>query len=525
MIDLETDVAIVGAGPTGLTLANLLGIAGVRTLLVERNASTVQEPRAVSIDDESLRTLQATGLIDAILPDLALDYGAHYHDPKGRCFAKVEPATREYGYPRRSAFEQPRLEQRLRDGLERFAHVEALFSHSVNSVRQDGDCVVLSIACPDGTVCTVRAAYAAGTDGAHSLMRRSIGARLQGATYDARWLILDLGATRERLRQTRVMCNPARPAITLPGPRGIRRYEFLLQENEDEAIATSPDFVRRLLADNGPDADAPIVRKQVYHFHARMVDHWSQGRIFLAGDAAHLTPPFAGQGMNSGVRDAHALAWRLAAVVNGQAGPQVLQTYEEERAPHAKALIQLAINIGRVMMPTSRLQAAFVHAGFRAMRLVPPLHAYFAQMKYKPKPYYQSGSIVRSEDGKHVGRMIPQPLLEDRNRQSSLLDNVVGNRFAVIAYGDDAQDVLDECTDIDFGPTDPIRMAIVPMRTNIDPTRDGPAWRDTSDGLAEFVGLGPRVLVVRPDRYVMASCAPADTAKIAAKVARVIASP
>src|SRR5918992_1317310 len=127
MPDLDCDVAMVGAGPTGLTLANLLGLAGLRVVLVERNETTVQEPRAVSIDDEALRTMQAAGLIEAVLKDVALDYGAHYFTPGGVCFAKVEPKTREYGYPRRSAFAQPKLEATLREGLARFGNVSALF--------------------------------------------------------------------------------------------------------------------------------------------------------------------------------------------------------------------------------------------------------------------------------------------------------------------------------------------------------------------------------------------------------------
>src|SRR5215203_6016821 len=136
MAGFDYDVAIIGAGPTGLTLANLLGAAGLRVALVERNDATVQEPRAVSIDDEALRTMQAAGLIDAVLQDVALDYGAHYFTPDGVCFAKVEPRTREFGYPRRSAFAQPKLEATLRDGLSRFANVVPLFGHACENVTE-----------------------------------------------------------------------------------------------------------------------------------------------------------------------------------------------------------------------------------------------------------------------------------------------------------------------------------------------------------------------------------------------------
>src|ERR687893_343490 len=169
MQDVDYDVAIIGAGPTGLTLANLLGAAGVRVALVERNETTVQEPRAVSIDDEALRTMQAAGLVDAVLKDVALDYGAHYFTPAGVCFAKVEPKTREFGYPRRSAFTQPKLEATLREGLARFGNVSALFGHSCEDVSEGDGAVEAAGRSPEGGERTIRARYLVGCDGARSM--------------------------------------------------------------------------------------------------------------------------------------------------------------------------------------------------------------------------------------------------------------------------------------------------------------------------------------------------------------------
>jgi 3-(3-hydroxy-phenyl)propionate hydroxylase len=288
----DYDVAIIGAGPTGLTLANLSGLAGLRVALVERNETTVQEPRAVSIDDEALRTMQAAGLIDAVLKDVALDYGAHYFTPDGVCFAKVEPKTREFGYPRRSAFAQPKLEATLREGLARFDHVRVLLGHACESVTDRNGAVEAVVRAPEGHEQTLRARYLVGCDGARSMVRRAIGANLVGSTYEERWLIVDLASTKERFRQTRVLCNPARPVITLPGPHGIRRYEFMLREGESEEEVTSPEFVRKLLAEHGPDADEPVVRRRVYTFHARVADRWRRGRIFIAGDAAQSVAAF-----------------------------------------------------------------------------------------------------------------------------------------------------------------------------------------------------------------------------------------
>jgi 3-(3-hydroxy-phenyl)propionate hydroxylase len=521
--EINCDVAIIGAGPTGLTLANLLGQAGVDVALIERNPTTVQAPRAVSIDDESLRTIQACGMEQAAIADIALDYGAHYFTPSGICFAKVEPKNREYGYPRRSAFLQPVLEATLRSGLERFPNIRQYFSHTVEGIEEREDEVQLSITGPDGSPLRLRTKWLAGCDGGRSLARKHVGAELIGETYGEKWLIVDLADTKERMRQTRVLCNPDRPAICLPGPDNKRRYEFMLHKGEVDEEMEKLDNVKRLLRENGPDENATIVRRQVYHFHARVCDKWRTKRVFLAGDAAHLTPPFAGQGMNSGVRDAHALSWRLIAVTRGDLGPGIFDSYPSERAPHARSLIEMAQNIGKVMMPTSHVQAFFVHWAFRLMRFVPPLHAYFAQMKYKPKPFYKDGFIVGAMQSKLAGRMIYQPNLEHLDRSRSRLDDLTGSEFALIAYGDNSQANIAASASMDFGIPNVRRLAIVPMRMNIDRTADPSiiAVRDIDDLMAGQMPEGETLVFVRPDRYIMAAThAPTNGIADAASLAR-----
>ena len=502
---LTCDIAIVGAGPTGMTMAHLLGQAGAKVILIERNASTVTQPRAVSIDDEALRTMQAIGLDREIIANVALDYGSNYFTPAGFCFAKVEPTTREYGFPRRNAFTQPMLEATLREHLSRYDNVMLLFEHECESVTENDGGVMLRLRHAGADV-MVEASYVVGSDGARSTLRKVIGANLVGSTYHQKWIIVDLASTKERMRQTRVMCDPKRPFITLPGPGGIRRYEFMLHEGEDEEVAASPEFVCELLAAAGPDADSPVVRRQVYAFHARKADRWNSKRIYLAGDAAHLSPPFAGQGMNSGLRDAHNLAWKLASVVKGQIGEGLLATYERERSPHAWALIELAMNMGRIMMPTSARQAFFVQNAFRlAARLVPPLHAYFAQMKYKPKPFYQDGFIA-DDGGLHLsGRMLPQPTLEQRDGTRLRLDDVAGSGFVVVAIGPDAQALAASIDAFAIGLGALPRIAIVPQKINLEPSlHEGIVeGRDLDNHFGEIATRAKNVLVLmRPDRYV-----------------------
>jgi 3-(3-hydroxy-phenyl)propionate hydroxylase len=503
------DVVIVGSGPTGLTLANLLGLNGIRTVLIERNLETVREPRAVSIDDESLRTMQATGLIDEVLRDVALDYGSLYFTPGGHQFAAVTPVTREYGFPRRSAFRQPKLEAALRQGLARFAHVTCLFETTYNEFAERDGWVDVSLTDAQGKPASIRTRYLVGCDGARSAIRRQIGSDLGGSTYDKRWLIIDLASTKERLRQTRVACNPRRPYLALPGPAGLRRYEFMLHDDETDEIATSPDFVRKLLAESGPDADEPIERRQVYTFHARIVDKWRSGPVFLAGDAAHLSPPFAGQGMNSGVRDAQNLGWKLASVIRGAIGPGLLDTYQMERSPHAKALVQLSINIGHVMMPASPLHAWLTQAAFRLMNFAPKLKSYFAEMKYKPKPFYKSGFLVDdNSDAGVVGRMLPQPMVESASQKLFLLDELFGQDFALLVYGPSAQATLSLADSLDFGIPSLRKVAVLPSDYNPDPGIKSPGVvvRDIGNGFGNFrSAIGDYVILVRPDRYIAAA--------------------
>ncbi|ARP99612.1 bifunctional 3-(3-hydroxy-phenyl)propionate/3-hydroxycinnamic acid hydroxylase [Pseudorhodoplanes sinuspersici] len=510
MVKVSYDVAIVGAGPTGLTLANLLGQFGVSVILIERRNGTVTEPRAVSIDDESLRTMQAIGLAEAVMSDCALDYGSYYYSEKGDCFARIEPTTREYGFPRRNAFEQPRLERRLREGLSRFTNVTVLFGSTFTTFKEAAESVHICVVGNDGETFEVEAAYLVGCDGAHSSIRESIGASLVGATHRERWLIVDLAATREQLRQTRVVCNPKRPMITLPGPGGIRRYEFMLFDHEAETAVTDPEFVQTLLAENGPDAGMPIVRRQVYTFHARVADRWSTNRVFLAGDAAHLSPPFAGQGMNSGIRDAHNLGWKLVAALSSKADADVISSYQMEREPHVRATIELALSMGRIMMPRTRFEAWLTRIFFKMLRFVPPLHLYFAQMKYKPKPFYRSGFLISETDCPGVvGRMLPQPVAEIKQQETLLLDELRGKGFTLIAYGRDAQHVIKEAMAFDFGPSVDAKIAILPHSFN--PTTDDDSGyvlaRDVHNMLRSFLsGVdATSLLVVRPDGYVFAA--------------------
>ncbi|MDI1345102.1 MAG: bifunctional 3-(3-hydroxy-phenyl)propionate/3-hydroxycinnamic acid hydroxylase, partial [Pseudolabrys sp.] len=360
-------VVIVGAGPAGLTLANLLGVYGVDTLVLERNAATVHEPRAVSIDDESLRTMQAAGVVSEVMAQTVAGYGSHYFSAQGRCFAKVQPTEQPFGFPRRNAFRQPILERQLREALGRFPHVAVQFQHELKSFEQAGGSVTLQVTDAAGGAQTLTCDYLVACDGASSGVRRQLGIKMAGSTFSERWLILDLENSPSGSPHTKVFSNPARPCIALPGPNLTRRYEFMLHPHERDEDILAPQTVQHLMDTHEAAPQSVLVRKVVYTFHARIADRWKDGRVLLAGDAAHLTPPFAGQGMNAGLRDATNLAWKLSAVTNGTLGPKLLDTYEDERRDHAWAMIKFALNMGKVIGPKSVLMAKSIEWLFRVL--------------------------------------------------------------------------------------------------------------------------------------------------------------
>lgn len=512
-------VAIVGAGPTGLTLANLLGVYGVPCVILERNAATVHEPRAVSIDDESLRTMQAAGLVEEVMSETVHGYGSHYYSARGRCFAKVQPTEQPYGFPRRNAFRQPILERQLSAALARFPRVTALFEHELLSFAQDDTRVTLHVKHARGER-EITADYLVACDGASSSVRRTLGIALSGSTFRERWLILDLENSPVPSPHTKVFSNPARPCIALPGPNLTRRYEFLLHENERDEDMLAPSMVKHLMETHEAAPESRLVRKVVYTFHARLAERWSEGRVYLAGDAAHLTPPFAGQGMNSGVRDAFNIAWKLAAVTHGKLGPGLLKSYEPERRDHVWAMIEFALNIGRVLSPPNKLAAFAIEWGFRALALFPKARDHIAQMKFKPPPRFAKGFILpdgQSARATLVGRMLPQPRVRS-DGHDVLLDEVLGPGFALLVNSPRAETVVPL---LRGKPWSDLGARIIVMDAKAP---HGAIAAQKLSPVPRLDAYSDHVLLLRPDRYVAACIPVGELEKDGTAVAKLIAA-
>ncbi len=449
-------IVIVGAGPTGLAAANLLGMYGIRTLVLERNATLSDCPKAITIDDEGLRTCQAMGLIDQIVEHCVLNIEAHYLSAQ-HFLAKVAPTSRRNGYPLISTFHQPTFEAVLLRGLERFPCVEVRFGHTVEAFTQDTTGVTLSIRTSDGTDFSLSCDYLLACDGGKSPIRHALGIPMlqprllprrskknrRDADEVQRWLVVDTLDDDDKSHAATFFCEYNRPAVTVPAPSQARRWEFMLLPGDQEADLLRDETIYTFIQQargsypttrvGSLKSNPQILRKTIYAFRSVAAQRFMQSRVFLLGDAAHLMPPFGGQGMNSGLRDAHNLCWKLREVLQQGANPQLLATYQTERAPHVREMILFSSILGGIVMTPTRRASRLRDAFFTCINAIPPLRNAITEMRVKPQPRYRKGFLFPSKSSKQlVGAFLPQPSVMTQDGKKMLLDNVLGNEFAAL---------------------------------------------------------------------------------------------
>jgi 3-(3-hydroxy-phenyl)propionate hydroxylase len=445
--EADVDVAIVGAGPSGLMIANLLGARGLRVRVFEAGPRLLDFPRGVAMDDETLRAFQAAGLVDAVLPHTVPHQLLVFVDARQRDLARLAPPTAEFGWPRRNGFVQPLADRVLLEGLSRFTSVDVCWSARVTGFTQDTGGVDLSVATPDGQA-TVRASYVVGADGGSSATRKALGLSFDGTTAAANWFVIDIRNDPLGRPGAYVCADPRRPYVSIGLPHGIRRLEFMLKPVETEEVAMTDEFAGRLLAPLVPaTARVDIIRKRVYTHHSRIAGQFRSGRVFLIGDAAHVMPVWQGQGYNSGIRDALNLSWKLAMVVRGLAGERILDSYESERRDHVRAMVDLSTWVGRAVSVTNPVAAGLRNAFFRVLSTIPKAKAYIVTMRFKPMPLITRGALTTAGSvsaPSPVGRLFIQPTVSTRTAPSVKLDDAVGPWFAVIAWNNDPREILDE---------------------------------------------------------------------------------
>ena len=443
----DVDVVIVGAGPSGLMIANLLGLHGLRVAVFEAGERLLDFPRGVGMDDETLRAFQNAGLVDAVLPHTVPHQVLVFVDARQRDLARLAPPAAEFGWPRRNGFIQPLADRVLLDGLSRFPAADVRWSSRVTGFTQDGEGVTLTADTPDGQA-TVRASYAVGADGGSSATRKALGLSFDGTTAAANWFVIDIRNDPLGRPGAYVCADPRRPYVSIGLPHGVRRFEFMLRPGETEAVAMTDEFVARLLEPLVPPAArVDIIRKRVYTHHSRLAARFRSGRVFLIGDAAHVMPVWQGQGYNSGIRDALNLSWKLTMAVRGLAGDRILDSYESERRDHARAMIDLSTRVGRAVSVTSPVTARVRDLFFRSLSAIPAAKAYIVTMRFKPMPRATEGALTTVgsvSDPPPVGRLFIQPTVATRAVPSARLDDVIGPWLALIAWNNDPRVVLDD---------------------------------------------------------------------------------
>lgn len=439
---IKAEVLIVGLGPVGAVAGNLAGSSGLRTIVLDRDLQPYVKPRAIVFDAEIMRVFASIGLAEAVTQVTSPLGGSVYlgADLKPiRTFRSHEPAHPQASHPS-NLFYQPQLEEILRDGLARFPGVEVRLGQEVRTVRQEGDVCVVTAEREHGETLEIEAPVVLACDGASSTVRKALGITLDDIGFEERWLVVDTfmrGPMRwpdthqipDEVRDGRyslMVCDPARPATLIPGVGGHRRWEYMLRPDEGDEQVTDERWLRREIATWVDPDDAEIIRSAVYRFRALVAHRWRQGGVFLMGDAAHQTPPFFGQGMCHGIRDAAQLFWKLGLVRAGVASDTLLDSYQAEREPHVRAIITASVAAGAAVCKTDPNEAHARDAEFRAIEAA---RAGQAVAMTDVVPPIAAGVI----DHPSGGGQFPEFIVHDTVGAVRRLDDLLDGRFAIVS--------------------------------------------------------------------------------------------
>lgn len=504
----EVEVLIVGAGPTGLVAANLLGQAGIRTLLIEQASGLSAIPKALMVDDEFFRLLHKLGLGEKLSNHGVYPVGYDYYSPLGPRVGRIAGRITEHGFASRTATFQPEFEKILFDGLVRFPTVEVLFGRKLESFTDGSLGVSALVRHTGGETSYVRANYLIAADGSHSVCRKALGIAFDElAPVEVRHVVVDVADDPNRSKIADLRLGWRRNGNSLPAPGGRRRYEFSLRLEEDAEQALSEASLDKFFQQFfGVPCPRNIIRKTVYAFHSRLAKEMSKGRVFLAGDAAHIMPVIGSQGMNSGARDVNNLAWKLTLVLRAGADPSILSSYDTERRPQVAGTIR-AVTAALHLQKARRIPATIARdLAALFLNLFPPVARYVRDMRYIPKPFLQQGLVAsqtRRDEASFVGRLLPMPHVRDGDIEVPL-DDFLGPGFAIIGVEPDI---------VPAGLHDPLwyaldaRFAAVRRKSvSVENKLGVPAFK-IADNRFDDVSIAHRgqLLIVRPDRIVAAA--------------------
>lgn len=499
------DVIIVGLGPSGAAAANAAGALGLRTLVVERDLEIFERQRAIALDDEALRVIRGLGLFDEITAHMHLGVTARFVGMDGKPFLSTPSAPTSYtGYSLANFFHQPALEHALRDGLRRFPCVEVRAGWTASLVGQGPQSVALELSDEQGDTTNVSGRYVLACDGGSSPLRKQLGIPFAGTSYAEQWMDVQARVKRPLHRPPHFdfVCSPERPGVRCPCPGGYYRWEWRINPGEDADAMLSEDNIWRMLADEGvtPD-DIEIVRTWSYTFHVRKAQQWRVGRVLLLGDAAHVMPPFAGQGISGAFRDAANVVWKLDAVIRGRAGDALLDTYQTEREPHHDAMTRRAVTFGKIVMTQRPFVARLRDKVLRTATQVPGVMTALVRRIGAPTPL-GPGCLSAGRGRGMVGYLITPARVALFGAGSMYIDDALGHGWSILGLDADPRDAMLESTAQAWEQFGAKFLTIRPGTSVVK----GDELGDPAGQLWDVMRAhGVNFLVVRPDRYVYAA--------------------
>jgi len=523
---MDCHIAIIGYGPVGATAAALLGGQGVKVVVIERMAEVYDKPRAITADHEVMRVMQVAGI--------GAELGAHIRPHPGTQYLGVDgtpikhtdvlPPPYPLGWPTGIHFIQPEFETMLRAAVARHGNVEVLLSHELTGFAEGNDEIALEVNDLAGDhKRAINARYLLACDGANSFVRKQLGIGYEDLAFDEWWVVVDAWQRRPTpLPDLNTQyCWPSRPASAIVGPRNLRRWELKILPHEKPEAFHDRARVLEVLSDF-VDTDAiELWRSAVYRFHALVAQEWMRNRVFLLGDCAHQMPPFLGQGMCAGIRDAANLIWKLLLVEKAGASAALLDTYQAERKIHVQNVVTQAKELGLIIGELDPEAAKERDARLRAERS----RGIGETVRHRLIPPLTQGLIDRDERGRPTtaaGTVFPQPRVETAGGKSALLDDILPCEFLVVSATIDPQTALGERELASLRHINAVRLVLHSAR-DLTPAEKDIVTMTTKDELfASWLAETEAIAaVVRPDRYVYGVArTPAELARLVDDLSR-----
>tara|TARA_R110001592_G_scaffold229659_4_gene486336 strand:+ start:191 stop:1792 length:1602 start_codon:yes stop_codon:yes gene_type:complete len=490
-------VLIVGAGPCGVTAANLLGSYGIRTLIIDKEQAVVEIPRAIGMCEEGARIVNALGLYDTIISDMVPIDRVRFTTKCKRTIFHSDMNNTKNGYREQQTLYQPLLEAQLRKGLSRYDCVELRSGIECMQIQQTDHGAAAWLKELGGKRHKISCDYVMAADGARSTIRKMSGFGFAGKTYRQDWLILDVAKDPCPSSEIEFFYEAGRPGVTLPAPFGKRRWEFELAADDSHTEMLSDDMMRNLLSPWGRAEDMEVERKAIYSFHARTAQRFQNGRVFLMGDAAHITPPFAGQGMMAGMRDAYNLSWKIASVLQGKLAPKFLESYHRERRPQVHQIIAFARLVGSVILPKRAATIALRDSMFKAGEWL-GLHSEKKGLGLKKLPSHINGPLIHHYIRSAIsglGVEVPQYPLRDAAGDYVLLDRELRGCFQLLSY---------RCNPLQYLSANTLSrwQRLGGGQVEIE-SSGGASLKDVDDSYRLLFKNRPSVIVVRPDKMMV----------------------